>query len=364
MQFLSNINIQKFTLGLGAFCFTLLFVGFVFYHTLVLNQIIPSFLGGFFIQVATMSLILLAPFSLRFLNQTLKTSFYFSFFQLTALLLVTIITIIYIYYDGLTSPAVIQSLLLLFCWITLILIGYFFIQHPKEKLLKKLLIFSGLFFLYTLFYMIKEGSFMLKFGASENSDLGEVAGYQSIARSFLLISFFCITFLQGRLFSSFVTLGFIIILFAIGARSEFYAFLAAILAYHALLSSKLKTSLIIVIFILFSSIGLGTYFFEDLSESRQFQIFNLDESTSWNAREDFEKKAIKDIYQNPILGNFGGHVRDGSVGEGAHNIYSAYSNYGPPAHRHGVPEEALDGRKGISPDPGKEAQEVLPAVLV
>lgn len=37
---------------------------------------------------------------------------------------------------------------------------------------------------------------------------------------------------------------------------------------------------------------------------------------------------MKDIYQNPILGNFGGHVRDGSVGEGAHNIYSAYSNYG------------------------------------
>ncbi|ATZ68625.1 hypothetical protein BSR56_15635 [Acinetobacter haemolyticus] len=313
MQFLSTINIQKFTLGLGAFCFTLLFVGFVFYHTLVLNQIIPSFLGGFFIQVATISLILLAPFSLRFLNQTFKTSFYFSFFQLTALLLVTIITIIYIYYDGLTNPAVIQSLLLLFCWITLILIGYFFIQHPKEKLLKKFLIFSGLFFLYTLFYMIKEGSFMLKFGASENSDLGEVAGYQSIARSFLLISFFCITFIQRRLFSSFVTLGFIIILFAIGARSEFYAFLAAILAYHTLLSSKLKTSLIVVVFIFVSSIGLGTYFFDDLSESRQFQIFNLDESTSWNAREDFEKKAMKDIYQNPILGNFGGHVRDGSV---------------------------------------------------
>ena len=36
----------------------------------------------------------------------------------------------------------------------------------------------------------------------------------------------------------------------------------------------------------------------------------------------------------------------------------------PPSHRHGVPEEALDRREGISPDPGETPQEVLPAVLV
>ena len=328
MQFSSNINIQKISLSLGAFCFTLLFAGFVFYHTLVLNQLIPPLFGGFFIQAAVISLILLAPFSLRFLNQTLKTSFYFSFFQLTAFLLVTIITIIFIYYDGPTSPAVLQSFLLLFCWITLILIGYFFIQYPKEKILRNLLIFSGLFFIYAIFYMITEGKFMLKFGASENSNLGEVAGYQSIARSFLLISFFCIAFVKKRIISIIITLGFTIILFSIGARSEFYAFLAAIFAYHILLSLKLKTSMIAIILILISSLGLGTYFFDHISESRQFQVFNLDESTSWNAREEFEKKAMRDIYQNPFLGNFGGHVRDGSVGEGAHNIYSAYSNYG------------------------------------
>ena len=232
------------------------------------------------------------------------------------------------YNDGSTSPAVLQSFLLLFCWFTLVLVGYFFIQNNKEISLKILLIFSGLFFLYAIIYMITEGKFMLNFGAPENSDLGKVSGYQSIARSFLLISFFCIAFLKNRTFSIFATIGFAILLFAIGARSEFYAFLAAILAYHFLLSLKLKTSMIAIIIILVSSVGLGTYFFDQISESRHFQIVNLDESSSWNARKQFEEKAIRDIKNNPILGNFGGHVRDGSVGESAHNIYSAYSNYG------------------------------------
>lgn len=328
MNSLSSVNIQTLSARLGSLSFILLFMGFVLYHTLVLNHLIPAFLGGFFVPAAVLSLALLAPFSIRFLTQTLKTSFYISFFQLTAFILATVITIIFIYYDGMNSPAVLQSLLLLFCWFTLVLVGYFFIQNNKERSLKILLIFSGLFFLYAMVYMITEGKFMLNFGASENSDLGKVAGYQSIARSFLLISFFCIAFLKNRTFSIFATIGFAILLFAIGARSEFYAFIAAILAYHFLLSLKLKTSMIAIIIILVSSVGLGTYFFDQISESRQFQIVNLDESSSWNAREQFEEKAIRDIKNNPILGDFGGHVRDGSVGEGAHNIYSAYSNYG------------------------------------
>lgn len=328
MKFSSTINTQKLSLSLGSFCFMLLFVGFVLYHTLVLNQLIPDFLGGFFVQASTLALMLLAPFTLRFVSQTLKTSLYLSFFHLVAFALVAITTIIYIYYDGLANPAVLQSFLLLFCWIVLILVGYFFIQHPKEKSLKILLLFSGLFFLYAIFYMVSEGRFMLNFGAVENSDIGNVAGYQSIARSFLLISFFCIAFLKNNIVSIIATIGFAVLLFAIGARSEFYTFIAAILAYHFLLSLKLKTSMIAIIIILVSSVGLGTYFFDQISESRQFQIVNLDESSSWNARKQFEEKAIRDIKNNPILGDFGGHVRDGSVGEGAHNIYSAYSNYG------------------------------------
>jgi hypothetical protein len=196
MSFSSIINVQKIALVIASFCFILLFAGFVFYHTLVLNKIIPSIFGGFFIQAVTISLILLAPFLFRFLSQTFKVSFYFSFFQLISFVLVAIITVVYTYYEGLTSPAVLQSFLLLFCWITVILIGYFFIQYSKEKLLRSLLIFSGLFFLYTIFYIISESRFMLNFGAPENADLGEVAGYQSIARSFLLISFFCSAFLK------------------------------------------------------------------------------------------------------------------------------------------------------------------------
>ncbi|MDC5068284.1 hypothetical protein OHW31_13575 [Acinetobacter baumannii] len=328
MKISSTINTHKLSISLGSFCFALIFAGFVFYHTLVLNQLIPPFLGGFFVQANILALALLIPFLLRFLKTSLTTSFYFSFFQLIAFSIAAITTLIFAYYDGITDIAVMQSLELLFFWLTLNLVGFYFIQKDKVFLQKILLLLSTAFLIYSLFYMISQGRIMLNFGSTENFEYGEVAGYQSIARSFMLISFFCLAFFKNRLQSIFSTIGFSIILFAIGARSEFYAFLAAILALHLLLSINLRSSRIAVVVILVSVVGLGTYFYDVISESRQFQVFNLEESTSWNAREEFQKNAIQTIHKYPFLGDFGGHVKNGSAGESAHNIISAYTNYG------------------------------------
>lgn len=328
MRISSTINPQSLSLSLASFSFLLLFVGFALYHTLVINFIIPAFLGGFFAQAATLSFLLLIPFSFRFLCQTLKISFALSFAQIAAFSLATITTIVFIYYDGLRGPAVVQSFQLLFSWMTLMLVGYFCIQAPKEKLLKILLVFSALYFIYVLYFMISKGQVMLSFGSTEDFEKGEVAGYQSIARSFSIIAFFCTAFIKNRIVSIFSSIGFAVILFAIGARSEFYAFLAAILAYHGLLSLKFKSSFIAIVLILVSAFGMGVYFFEEISQSRQFQVFNLDSSSSWNEREEFKQKAIQEIMQNPFLGNFGGHVRDGATGTYAHNIMAAYTNYG------------------------------------
>lgn len=328
MTLSSTINIRTFSLRLSSFCFTLLFVGFALYHTLVINHIIPAFLGGFFPLASVLSFLLLSPFLIRFLKQSLETSLLLSFFQIVMFVVASLTTFIYIYYDGLFSAAVLQSLLILFLWLTLILVGYYFAQYPKDKLLKSFIIFSSFYLLYIFYYMISNGSVILSFGVTEDFEHGQVSGYQGIARSFLLIAFVCVAFLNHRLHSFIASIGFAITLFAIGARSEFYAFIAAILAYHSVLSFKIKSS-IIVIFALFLSITLlGAYFFEDISESRQFQVFNLDQSTSWSAREEFKARSIQQISQNPILGNFGGHVRDGFSGANAHNIVSAYNNYG------------------------------------
>ena len=62
------------------------------------------------------------------------------------------------------------------------------------------------------------------------------------------------------------------------------------------------------------------------------------------------------------------HVQGGRRG---HSLPQALQRQGlgmgesiPPAHGHGVPQEALDGREGICPYPGETPQEVLPAVLI
>ncbi|MES5690121.1 hypothetical protein U2E19_19545, partial [Acinetobacter baumannii] len=70
------------------------------------------------------------------------------------------------------------------------------------------------------------------------------------------------------------TLIFGFILFVVGARSEFYGFIAAVLLYHSIMSLKYKTSFIAIALLLSTSVFLGIYYFNELMESRQLQVLD------------------------------------------------------------------------------------------
>lgn len=328
MNSLSNFNTQIFASRLSILSFFILFPGFAIYHTLVINHIIPAFLGNLFVQASVISFLAFSPFFPRLIKKTLSHYFYLSFSQITIFTLAIVITLLFSYYDGVTSPAVLQSMQLLFFWSTMLIIGYFFIQAPKKNLLKILLVLSFFYFIYVVYFMVTTGKVMLDFGTTTEFEKGEVSGYQPIARSFLLVSLFCIAFLKKPLVSILFSIGFGVILFTIGARSEFFAFLAAIIAHHIILSFKFKSNAVAIVAILVFTLLTATFFLDKVSQSRQFQVFDLDQSASWIAREEFKERAIRDVLKNPIFGDFGGHVRDGISGENAHNIIAAYSNYG------------------------------------
>ncbi|WP_262933928.1 hypothetical protein, partial [Acinetobacter baumannii] len=182
--------------------------------------------------------------------------------------------------------------------------------------------------IYIIYFIITEGRIMLDFGTSDDFDRDVVSGYQGIARSFLIIAIIVTVFLKNRINAILATLIFGFILFVVGARSEFYGFIAAVLLYHSIMSLKYKTSFIAIALLLSTSVFLGIYYFNELMESRQLQVLDLSHSSSWVAREDMKQFAIKQIIESPVFGEFGGHVKYHSIGTYAHNALSGYVNYG------------------------------------
>jgi hypothetical protein len=69
--------------------------------------------------------------------------------------------------------------------------------------------------------------------------------------------------------------------------------------------------------------------FNLLMGSRQLEILDLSQSSSWNAREYMLVYAQQQINQSPILGVYGGHLYFGE-GAYAHNALSAWVSLGFP----------------------------------
>lgn len=328
MRLTSKINILHLAENLSSLHILLLFTGFAFYHTLVLNHLIPSFLGGYFGLFSVLAFITMLPFLKIFFSKSIPSAPLFSIINIFAFLNLFLVTLIFSYYNGFYNDAVIQSFEVLIYWLSFMLIGFFFVLTDKTKLLKIFNYFTFFYVLYIVYYILSEGQLMLSFGNSDDFEKGEVSGYQGIARSFLIIALISTAFINNRVKAIFLALLFAFILFVIGARSEFYGFVGAILLYHSIMLFKFKSSFIAIGTLLSITFFLGLYYFDSLMESRQLQVLDLGNSSSWIARQDMKEFAINQIKNSPFLGEFGGHVKYQSVGTYAHNSLSGYVNYG------------------------------------
>src|SRR5699024_10911121 len=66
-----------------------------------------------------------------------------------------------------------------------------------------------------------------------------------------------------------------------------------------------------------------------LMDTRFGQLFSLEDSSSWQAREEFYDFGILTIKKHFILGDFGSsYTYFGNVGSNAHNIIAAWANFG------------------------------------
>ncbi len=188
-------------------------------------------------------------------------------------------------------------------------------------------------FFYFLHYIYINNSFSFKLQNLSTFDQDDLATYQGLARSVALSGVFILPFIKNKWY--FVILSYISVfsVFLLGARSELI-FLIISIFILVLLNSVFnykKVALINILCFLIAPLVfffIFNEFFYNL-DNRNLQLLNIENSSSFQGREYFKNLALHQVYNSPILGEFGGHVyATGSSGGYAHNFISAWVNFG------------------------------------
>jgi hypothetical protein len=120
-----------------------------------------------------------------------------------------------------------------------------------------------------------------------------------------------------------------ILLFVMGSRADFVSFLIVLpvlLWFSARLLWRIFTylSLGLIGFVGFMIVGI-----DKLTSSRQSQLFNFENFTSFIGRYEQFKYGLEKLSESPLTGNYGGTLIDyGSLGNYIHNILSVWQAFG------------------------------------
>lgn len=324
-----TISIERLYFSITPYLFIFLMGGFIAYHIAVGYGLIPAFLGGYF---GIASVVVAAIYVLRFPN-TLRLNIQHSpkatFVHLAIFSIALVLTAVSSLYPDISSDAVAQSYSTLVLWISLFLLGFHLLRSNIEKTVRLSYIFYFLFLGFVAVYAVTTQSLSLNLNMLSESDSDSVSGYQSLARNLLVISMLLICYSKRAGLTLFLVLSSCFVFFYLGARSEFVGFLFFILLFMVIKTRHQKKNFLMVIALILGTVFLYYAFQEEILSSRQVQLLNIQDSSSWIAREELKQKNMQLVIDHPILGSFGGHsTLASSIGGYAHSSVSAYVNYG------------------------------------
>jgi hypothetical protein len=296
--------------------FLLLFPGFFFYQTLIGIGAMPAFLGGYF-SIVSIALVLPLDF---FYFMTLQAARYrvprtdlqFAFFLAYFFLVVAI--------NGVfgADAAIVQTHLFSILYFINIYIIFKTIDFSERTTMVTawacLLLMSAV-----IFYFSEGGSFL----PGQSTD-ANVATYQGFARSYLLTFVAVICFTRHAAVR--VVLGCIAVaaLFMNSSRSELVAVLVLIPLVEIYRSrSRLTTVCLVLVALAVAAIGLD-YAVQAMPDHRVWELFNLSQSDSSNARHHLAQRALDTIAEHPLLGAYASYP----PGQYAHDIRSAWVDLG------------------------------------
>ena len=322
---------------IAALSFFLLFPGFLIYHQLLAMELLQPFIRGLFGPVSLASLLaflVLLPWHRDWLRLCVKERYVW--YVLVFLLYTLVWTVAhYLIRAGeniqLATP---QSLQTIVFWACLFLIGL--LLPLESKVLKRM---SFAVFLLTLLFLlhfsISTGKLTFRANWFYGQWGGDVATHQGYSRSALVILLFLLAVFTGIKARIGLILSGFFILFMLASRADFSAFLIVCLALSVIFGIKKPLYFLVapVFFLVLSGMFLVAANIDDrmtmIRLTRQLEIFNLFEATSWINRMKLQKIALEQIAAHPLTGQFGGHVTAaGHTGKYAHNALSAWVSYG------------------------------------
>jgi len=303
--------------------YILLFPFIFFYSSGVAAGVIPSVIGGGHGFILSAFGVLLAPYALRLMRHLTGWGIGYALCFL-AFILIACAQVFFSsgQYAGAAKAqwvSVIASLVLL------LPVGAMFYRYGADssKAIQVLL----LAILATVVLNINVSSMMYAFGVNDSDS---ALSYQGLARSAAYTALAAIAFSFGqRKELAFFLMGAVSIFF-IGARSELVAYmlLLPIICYLQYKNGGGRKILGVGVLVMGGIIFAGTAWIDQISTSRQFQLFDIGNSTSMQARNQLSESGWEGIAGSPFVGDFGGHVIYGSSGGYMHNAFSAWRQLG------------------------------------
>jgi hypothetical protein len=310
---------------ISAVTIILLFPVFFFYHTALAYALIPQFLAGFFGPMAVICGVpLLSMQAVYFIMGKSKINKLDIAFIIIAAFFLVWASINFIFGVGVQRDVsfYIDSISSVYFWMVL----YFAFRNiPIDSVLFRATLFACLTVMLVI--ALANMSSGMFYAAKAASDDVVVATYQGFARSALVTGLVAICVTRGK----WVVVAFcstIVLLFLLGARSEFVGFIVAS-AFITCFREGVSRTLAIWVPLAVATLAyviLGTDILS--SGSRILQIFSIEQSSSYEARMEMQEMALRSIRDNPIFGDYGSQLIYGGIRSYAHNALSAWVDYG------------------------------------
>lgn len=304
--------------------FILLFPGFYLWNLARAAQLIEVDSGS----NVEISICISLLFSTVFLSKWISLALNEAFAGFVAFFLVY--CIVWTFWMGFqTEPtnvaiaAVSDSLVLVVSLFALLSIGAYMSENSR-KFRAAVWVFLILMSLLTAYFTDYH---WLSFDPSRYFSNLNTASYQGFSRSITLTALLALSFIGSVYFRTLVTALCACIIFLAAARAELFGFVFCVIVLEALLSWRRGANLLFLVLLGGCASAILFLSFDALLASRQLEIFDLGNSTSWSARQELSKIAWEQIVQNPLSGLFGGDRLIGG-GEYAHNALSAWVTYG------------------------------------
>ena len=325
-----SINPFKISRGVATGGLCILFPGYLLYHYALAQVWIPPFLGGLFgpvsLLIALLCILLLPWIATRSWGEAFTPGVVVST-TIAYVAVWSIVNFLFIRGESYAANALTESASTVLLWIAMVFVGGFYAFD--KALSRKLLIVLGALMVLSLIHAIVRfqsplGPYLTFSGDDPDSTQ---SSYQGIGRSILVTAIF----LAALVNKTHHRLGLFavgsLLLLLVGSRSDLFTLvlLTAVLALQSGLKGANRYSTIAAMMGCVILLYFATPLFLN---TRSAEIFDLANSSSWQARQDLQTTALGVIRNNPIFGSFEYHMRDDGAGFYAHNALSAWTNFG------------------------------------